>query len=93
MTDGTELFKIEEYIKSLVDNIVEGGVDYRLYLLDEIIRDLVLFIRHLHVPPNSIELFFGDGHMLVRFGHGSTLVVVGSSEHHAKKVSDQMVEH
>lgn len=56
-------------------------------------RDFVLMVGALHVAPYPIELFLGDGHVLVRVVHGSPLVIVGPTEHHAEEVSDQIVQH
>lgn len=45
------------------------------------------------MAPHPIELFLGDGHVLVRVVHGPALVIIRPTEHHAEEVSDQIVQH
>ena len=76
---------------SLVDDIAKGGINDYLNLFDEVFWDLVFSVRHLHMSPYPIELFFSDRHMFMGFRHGSAFVVVGAAEHHAEKVRNQIM--
>lgn len=44
------------------------------------------------MPPHPVKLLLGDGHVLMRLTHGPALVVVGTAEHHAEKVCNQVVQ-
>lgn len=70
-------------IKSLFRNdLIVKRVDYFFDFLDDFIRDSVLFVGHLHMPPHSIVVFLCERHVLMRVVHVSSFVFGGTSEDH-----------
>jgi len=69
-------------VSFFIDNLLWYWIHYLFHLLYQLFLNFMLTETHLHVLPDCVEFLLSNWHMLVRFVHGTSFVVIWTPKHH-----------